>query len=299
MSGRVFFEGAEGNRLVADRMAAEGAPVVLLHGGGQTRHAWSGAGHRFQASGFDVYSIDQRGHGDSDWVPSGNYGFDDFGRDLVAVSRDLSQQTNKRPFVVGASLGGIAALIAAGHLAPDDFAGIVLVDITPSVDPNGVAKIIGFMADKLDDGFGSVEEAADAIAAYMPHRKRPDNLAGLSKNLRLHDDGRYRWHWDPKFIGGKDLNDGVKKPIPEGHLEAAATKLRTPVQLVRGRQSELVSDDHVREFLDLVPHAKYADISGAGHMVAGDRNDVFAEAVLDFLQDQISGANTGNARVSA
>lgn len=284
MIEQVVFAGAEANELVADRLPGDGPPVVLLHGGGQTRHAWSGAGYRLQEAGFDVYCMDQRGHGDSAWVPSGNYAFDDFGHDLVAVSTELTRQKGASPFVVGASLGGLAGLIAGGLLAPRSFAGLVLVDITPSVDPNGVAKIIGFMADKLDDGFQSVEEAADAIAAYLPHRKRPQSLSGLSKNLRLHDDGRYRWHWDPKFIGGKDLNDGVKKPIPEGYLEEAARNLRMPVQLVRGRQSELVSDAHVRSFMELVPHAKYADISGAGHMVAGDRNDVFADAVLEFLR---------------
>jgi pimeloyl-ACP methyl ester carboxylesterase len=64
---------------------------------------------------------------------------------------------------------------------------------------------------------------------------------------------------------------------------AAAGNLSVPVLLIRGQNSELVSMDHVREFQALVPHSKFTDIRDAGHMVAGDRNDVFAGAVEDFL----------------
>jgi pimeloyl-ACP methyl ester carboxylesterase len=60
--------------------------------------------------------------------------------------------------------------------------------------------------------------------------------------------------------------------------------LRLPVLLVRGARSELVTDAHVEEFLSLVPQAEYADVKGAGHMVAGDRNDAFADAVVSFLE---------------
>ncbi len=52
---------------------------------------------------------------------------------------------------------------------------------------------------------------------------------------------------------------------------------------MRGASSELVKEEHLREFLTLVPHARYVDVSGARHMVAGDENDGFSDAVLDFL----------------
>jgi pimeloyl-ACP methyl ester carboxylesterase len=66
-------------------------------------------------------------------------------------------------------------------------------------------------------------------------------------------------------------------------LAAAARNLRVPTLLVRGRMSDLVSEEAARDFLELVPHARFADVSGAGHMVAGDRNDVFSDAVVEFL----------------
>ena len=66
-------------------------------------------------------------------------------------------------------------------------------------------------------------------------------------------------------------------------LHAAAGRITVPALLVRGAQSDLVSADSVREFLAAVPHAGFVDVSGAGHMVAGDDNDTFTKAVLEFL----------------
>ncbi|EFO30618.1 alpha/beta hydrolase fold protein [Roseibium sp. TrichSKD4] len=281
----VTFTGAEGNALIADQVGENGRPVLLLHGGGQTRHSWDAAAERIAALGHVVYCMDQRGHGESEWVPSGNYNFHDFGKDLVEVSRQIKERNGARPVLVGASLGGLAGILSEGTFEPGVLFALVLVDITPRMDMGGVQKIVGFMAKKLEDGFGSVEEAADAIASYIPNRTRPKNLSGLSKNLRLHDDGRYRWHWDPKFIKGSKRVNPDDRQLVQDELVAAAAKLKLPVLLVRGRNSELVSQEYVDEFLQLVPHAKFVDIKDAGHMVAGDKNDVFAEAVETFLTD--------------
>jgi pimeloyl-ACP methyl ester carboxylesterase len=158
------------------------------------------------------------------------------------------------------------------------------VDITPRVDLGGVAKVTGFMREHARDGFASVEEAADAVAAYLPHRPRPASNEGLKKNLRLHDDGRWRWHWDPRFLEGRGP-DSVDRPDRERALHDGAKSLKMPVLLVRGGSSELVQEEHVKEFLTLVPHASYADVAGARHMVAGDRNDQFSEAILKFLSE--------------
>ncbi|MBZ0215475.1 MAG: alpha/beta hydrolase, partial [Fimbriimonadaceae bacterium] len=137
--------------------------------------------------------------------------------------------------------------------------------------------------DKMEEGFASLDEAADAIQNYLPNRKRKKNLDSLSKNLRLHDDDRYRWHWDPRFWQGTRTVDAVRDDLANSLIDASKS-LTIPTLLVRGRQSELVSEEHVEEFLSLVPHAQYSDISEAGHMVAGDQNDIFADAVIDFLR---------------
>jgi pimeloyl-ACP methyl ester carboxylesterase len=285
-SATALFTGAAGNRLVADMFGDAGPSVLLLHGGGQTRHSWRETAVRLARSGSTAYALDQRGHGDSDWIADGSYAFADYADDARAVSDALAARSGTRPIVIGASLGGIAALLAEGKAAKADrealFSALVLVDITPRVDLNGVAKIQGFMRAHAAEGFGSISEAADAVAAYLPHRPRPRSYDGLRKNLRLDPDGRWRWHWDPKFLDGPRPVDSARG-MTEAALVEAARCVRAPALLVRGTSSELVSPDHVREFLELVPHAEYMDVAGARHMVAGDRNDRFSAAILSFL----------------
>ena len=284
---RVEFVGCEANRLVADLYAAERprGVVLLAHGGGQTRHSWGGTARALAAQGVSAVTMDQRGHGDSDWVSSGNYDFQSFADDMTCAVKQLHAQTGFKPAVVGASLGGLAGLFAAGTDGSDQiFAALVLVDITPKMKVDGVRRIIGFMSQHSQEGFSTVEEAADAISEYLPHRPRPTNLSGLSKNLRRGEDGRYRWHWDPKFISTREDAEGHASHVEADGFEAAR-RLKMPVLLVRGRESELVGEDEVRAFISAVPHAKFADIAGARHMVAGDRNDVFTDALLTFFEE--------------
>jgi pimeloyl-ACP methyl ester carboxylesterase len=279
-------EGAEGNRLAADLWDGAGHPVIFLHGGGQTRHAWDRTAREVAANGMRAITVDLRGHGESDWVASGNYTFSDNAKDVAAIVRQVEKLFHARPSNVGASLGGLSSLAAELRYGPL-LESLVLVDITPRMNPEGVAKIQGFMGEKMDEGFATLEEAADAIAAYLPHRKRPSSLAGLRKNLRLGEDGRYRWHWDPAFVRGtRNINLGARETM-QGLL-ADLPKLHIPALLVRGMQSELVGEEEAREFVELAPAASYVDVSGAGHMVAGDRNDVFSEAVLEFLTDRVA-----------
>jgi pimeloyl-ACP methyl ester carboxylesterase len=281
-----IFTGAAGNRLVADMFGESGPAVLLLHGGGQTRHSWRATAERLARSGQTAYALDQRGHGDSEWVDDGSYAFVDYAADAAAVSDALAARAGERPIVIGASLGGIAALLAEGEAAMTGkaplFSALVLVDITPRVDLEGVAKIQGFMRAHAAEGFGSIAQAADAVAAYLPHRPRPRSHDGLRKNLRLDPDGRWRWHWDPRFIDGPRPVGTMREQTEEALVEAAR-RVTVPALLVRGTSSELVSEAHVREFLELVPHAEYMDVAGARHMVAGDRNDRFSAAILGFL----------------
>jgi pimeloyl-ACP methyl ester carboxylesterase len=280
----IEFLGAEGNRLVADLWDGRGHPVVFLHGGGQTRRAWDATARRIADNGMRAITVDLRGHGESEWVASKAYTFADYGEDAAAIVRQTADMFHAAPSAVGASLGGLSALIAETRFGPL-LDSLVLVDITPRMDPDGVSKIQGFMGERIEEGFASLEEAADAIAGYLPHRKRPTSLDGLAKNLRLGDDGRYRWHWDPAFMTSERNINHRSREAMEG-LIAALPKLRLPVLLVRGMQSELVHEDFAREFVDLAPDASYVDVGGAGHMVAGDKNDVFCGAILDFLTDR-------------
>ena len=180
------------------RAAESRGSVVLAHGGGQTRHSWASTATRLAESGWKTIALDLRGHGESQWAADGDYQIQRFAEDLVAVSAGLPD----KPALIGASLGGMAGMMVETVVAPGTFRSLTLVDIIPNSDPAGVAKIMGFMAANLDHGFENLEAAADSIAAYLPRRTRPSDLTGLRKNLRLGQDGRYRWHWDPRFVTG-------------------------------------------------------------------------------------------------
>lgn len=279
---RLSFELPHGIVIAADAYGdADAQPVILMHGGGQTRHAWGGTAAALGARGFYAIAMDHRGHGDSSWAEDGDYDLPAFVTDLLGVI----DQLGRRPVLVGASLGGMTALTAEAGSDPSIALGIVLVDITPRVEKDGVLRILDFMKDS-SSGFASLEEAADAVASYLPHRRRRKDLGGLSKNLRLCDDGRYRWHWDPKVLDVWDPESFTPEEGEQMVLERtqAARKLTIPTLLVRGRMSDVVTEEQAQEFLRLVPHAEYVDLEGAAHMVAGDKNDAFSDSVGEFIQ---------------
>ncbi len=265
-----------------------GAPVVLLHGGGQNRHAWNATADVLASVGYFVTAIDARGHGDSGWSTEGDYEMDDNAEDLLAVLETL----DRAPAVVGASMGGMTALWAQGSTDRQLFSAVILVDVTPRMELSGVTRIMGFMT-AYPDGFESLDQAADVIAAYNPHRERSGDVEGLRKVLQERD-GRWHWRWDPRFITSKaELMSGDPDAVEKRmtamaeQLYEAAGRLDVPTLLVRGAQSDLVSPESVREFLAVVPHASYVDVSGTGHMVAGDDNDAFSTALLEFLHEHV------------
>jgi pimeloyl-ACP methyl ester carboxylesterase len=272
----IRLEGADGIALAADVAGpSDGQPVILLHGGGQTRGSWRNAVAALARAGYRAIAVDQRGHGESAWSEDGDYLLDRFGEDLRRVIDSLDAP----PILVGASLGGLASLLAAGEAPQAEVAGIVLVDIVPWMEKKGGEQVVGFMRG-TDGGFDTLDEAADAIAAYLPHRPRPDRLDGLSRNLRQRDDGRWYWHWDPAFVRPNakwDMDDINRR------LSAAAQAVRSPLLLVHGTASEIVSEAGAARFRAMLPDAQVVPIAGAHHMVAGDDNDAFLGALLTFL----------------
>ena len=277
------FEGKDGLNIVADSWGSDSDPlVILLHGGGQTRHAWGESGELLSSSGFYVLALDLRGHGDSDWHPEGDYSIESHKEDLIKILDYLKKPAS----LVGASLGGIISLSLAGdelhsHLCNN----LVMVDIGLYPDPEGATRIVDWMK-SAQNGFDTLEEAAEAVAQYLPHRKRPRDIRGLKKNLRKKKDGRFYWHWDPRFLDRRTENPN---PNLEEIQRNAARRVKVPTLLIRGALSDVVTDRNVKEFLSAVPHAEFEEINQAAHMVAGDRNDVFVKAAVNFLKNNISG----------
>ncbi|MFD9367716.1 alpha/beta fold hydrolase [Streptomyces sp. NPDC060020] len=271
------FVGHGGIRLTANVWGEESSPpLILLHGGGQTRHAWDRTGPRLAPLGWRVIAPDLRGHGTSAWSADGDYALDLFAEDVRAIVARLGG----RPVLIGASLGGLASLLAAGEAPQAAIRALVLVDVAHRPDPRGFRRIVAFMRGH-PEGFADVGEAAAAVSAHVPHRPRPADPEGIRTNLRRHGD-RWVWHWDPRM---PDSFEG--RMDPPGMAEClldAARHADVPILLVRGGISDVVREDVAEQFCDSVPRARRIDVLGAGHMVAGDRNDHFLDAIVPFLE---------------
>ncbi|MBZ9650315.1 alpha/beta hydrolase [Sphingobium sp. 3R8] len=267
--------------MIADVGGADGAPlVVLLHGGGQTRHSWSNAQKSLIGEGYRVINFDARGHGESDWSQNGDYGLPVRSHDLATVIGDYHGPIA----LVGASMGGMTSFYAVGHGIVPGVQALIMVDIVIHPAAIGVQNIRHFMAAHAD-GFSSVDEAADAVAAYNPQRTRPRDTRGLMRNLRKRPNGRLHWHWDPRMLDADS--------IPENHtwtdeLVAVSDRVCLPTLVIRGEQSDIVDDAGVAEMRALVPQTEIFTIPDAGHMVAGDKNDVFNSGVIDFLRRSVA-----------
>lgn len=271
----------DGIDLVGDVWSPSGdssGSVLLLHGGGQRRFSWHRTGEWLAREGWTTYAFDARGHGDSGWAADGDYTASALVRDLVAIIDVVGE----RPILVGASVGGMASLIAVGERGPIA-RGLVLVDIAARIEPGGASRIQQFMQG-APDGFATLEEASDAIAAYNPHRPRPESLDGLRKNLIQGDDGRWRWHWDPAFL---DEGSEPEREVRYRRAAEAARKVSVPTLLVRGAHSDLLSEEGVREMQELIPQARSVEVGAAGHMIAGDDNDVFTTELLGFIKTTV------------
>ena len=275
----VEFRGADDLTLVADEWnrgadtSGERPAILMLHGGGQNRHSWKNTGQVLADRGFHVVALDSRGHGDSDRSPTANYSVDALGADTLRVIDQIGGPT----VLIGASMGGLTGILAAHEAGPEVIIKLVLVDVVPRFEKDGSARIRDFMFSGVD-GFDSLEHAAEAVSAYLPHRAKPRSPEGLKKNLRLRD-GRWYWHWDPAFLT-KPADDPFARM---DMLEQAAIDLRIPILLIRGKLSDVVSPEGVQDFLTKVPRAEFVELSDAGHTAAGDDNDAFTEAVVEFV----------------
>lgn len=275
MDGESFTVLNDGLRIVGQKWgpADPVGTVVMLHGGGQTRHSWDTSAVKLASAGWSVITYDARGHGESDWSVDGDYRMSAGVEDLERILDGI----DALPVLVGASMGGLTALLAASQ-SVDVASAIVLVDIVARIETAGRDNIRGFMT-AHQDGFATLDDVADAVAAYSNTRRRSRNLDGLRKNVRQRDDGRWYWHWDPAILQTGDQPDLDARQI---EIRAAAERVTLPSLLVRGLKSDIVSADGACEMLALMPTARLIEVN-AGHMVAGDDNDVFVTEMIGFL----------------
>ncbi|HET7299653.1 MAG TPA: alpha/beta hydrolase, partial [Oleiagrimonas sp.] len=204
----------------------------------------------------------------------GAYHMQQFIDDLAIVAAAQPEP----PVLVGASMGGLLGLALAGECESSPFSALVLVDITPRWESAGVERVLGFMR-AYPDGFADFAEAAQAVAAYLPHREERKGAAQLEPLLRRDDDGRLRWHWDPAMLEAIGQESERHQP----RLLAAARRVRVPVLLLSGGRSDVVSQATIDEFLALAPQARHVELPRATHMLAGDANDAFTREIARFV----------------
>ncbi|MDQ0691396.1 pimeloyl-ACP methyl ester carboxylesterase [Arthrobacter sp. W4I7] len=211
-----------------------------------------------------------------------DYGIRAQAADLESALRDIRDRDPGWTVLVGASMGGMAAMaFAAAH--PDDVGGLVLVDIAPTTESAGTNRIKAFMS-AGKRGFDTIGDAIDAVAEYRPGAPRRD-AASLRHNLRRGRDGRVYWHWDPEFHRPDNgLGDRARN---RQMLLTAAEQITTPTLVVRGAESDVVSAAGVTELLGIMPHAEVVTIANAGHMVMGDDNANFVDAALAFIENHV------------
>jgi len=266
--------GAGGVTLVVDSWGEQtNPPVIFLHGGGQNRHSWRRTAQLVAGLGWHATAFDMRGHGDTGWPEDRQYDLADYVADVEAVGRIMGRSA----VLVGASLGGIVALLASTRV-PSSASALVMVDVGLSVNPAGSQRVKSFMLRHAETGFDSLEEAAEAVAGYLDNRTRLRTPEDLRKSL-VRKDGRWFWRWDPNIL----TSPGMSR-VETGSLKQVAHQLTVPTLLIRGGLSDVLDDERVAEFIENVPHALYRMVDDATHMVSGDDNDAFNSVICDFFE---------------
>jgi len=171
---------------------------------------------------------------------------------------------------------GLAALAAIGQ-GKIQASALILVDIAVLTERAGYDRIRNFML-KGSDGFDTILDAANALAEYRG-TPTPNDVSGLAKAMRLGKDGRYRWHWDPRFLEARHQDIDIR----EERMSSYARRVKCPTLMIRGGNSDVVSAESALHFQSLCPHAQLVNVKGAGHMLVGDKNDTLGAAAGPFL----------------
>ena len=253
--------------------AAEQPPLLCLHGITQTAHSWDEVAAEL-SSDYRVLSFDQRGHGDSDWAPDGDYTRHTQAADVDVISAALGLP----PFVLaGMSMGGINAItFTARH--PETVRALIIVDVSPEIQVRGVENIRSFIQapDELDSFDAFVERARQ----FNPRRSIENIRSRLTHNLKQLPNGKWTWKYDKALRSGKrsfqasallNLWDDVRA-------------IRCPTLIIKGGDSDILSAESAAKLQAAIPRSRLAVVPGAGHSVMGDNPEAFVAAVRGFLQ---------------
>jgi pimeloyl-ACP methyl ester carboxylesterase len=251
-----------------------GSAILFLHGGGQTCRTWDVVCHEL-SEGYRCIALDQRGHGDTEWSYESDYGVEAHAADIAALVDALGLAP---VVIVGVSLGGLNGL----HFAldrPEEVAGLVCVDSGPWVNAEAAVPIRQFMQEVTD--LDQFEQFVAAALRFNPRRDERLLRYSLWHNLRRRPDGRLMWKTDLRHREGRVSTVATALALLQRRIAA----LRTPTLIVRGAESRVLDEEHMRRFAEAIPHARRITIEGAGHNVPGDQPKALVEALRGFLDE--------------
>lgn len=275
VGNRMVLEGGNRLRLAGAHYGDPGnSPVLLLHGGGQTRHSWDSTAKYLAARGFYCVAFDARGHGESDWAVNGDYSLAAYAEDLLCVMAPL----RRKAAIIGASLGGLTALMALRRV-PEAASSLTLLDIVPFANRAGARRIRTFML-RHSDGFATLDAAASALREFRGEPSRETMEESLKRSLRKGGDERWRWHWDPRILWDEER---LADDAADAQLAETALGLDLPILLLRGEFSEIVGEREAAGFLTRVPHARVVVVPGMTHSIVGEEILFANRTILEFI----------------
>ncbi len=248
--------------------------MLLLHGFAQTCHSWDFVALAF-SDRFHVVTLDQRGHGDTDWAPDGDYSPETQQQDIHA----FVQAAGLTDLVImGLSMGGRNAFTyAASH--PDDTRALVIVDAGPENMRSGSQNIRQFV--QQDDELDSVDAFVERVLRYNPRRDPVQLRGSLAHNLKQLPSGKWTWKYDRLLRGPS--RSMQQDPGAVERLWSYLEGLACPTLVVRGAESDIMDMDMAGSMHERIPNGRLATVPNAGHLVMGDNPSGFEHAVSDFL----------------
>jgi len=249
---------------------AANSTILMLHGASQQAHSWDFVSLALSDK-FHILALDQRGHGDSDWAPDGDYS-------IKAQQGDIDGFVRARGLdgfvLIGHSMGGRNSYVWASR-HPGTLKGLVIVDTGPETQRRGMERIREFR--ELPDELDSFEEFARRVQEYTG-RSREQVLGALRFSIRERADGKWTWKYD------KALRNRRPEPgMTSEELWACVDRIDCPTLVVRGSQSDLFTEETMERMRNAIADCVTATISGAGHLVQGDNPVDFVSAVQELL----------------
>ena len=245
--------------------------ILMLHGISQQAHSWDFISLPLSVD-YRVIALDQRGHGDSDWSPNGNYSTDIYVGDIEGFVGAMGLENFH---LMGHSMGGRNSLAwASGR--PGVLKSLTIVDTGPETQRRGQNRIQQFR--ELPDELDTLDEFASRVMEYTG-RNREQTMGALKYSIRQRQDGKWTWKYDKAM-----RVSGFRAPTwtPE-QLWDGWRKIDCPALVVRGARSDIFADETMVRMAEEHPDCTTVTVENAGHLVQGDNPPDFLAAVQGLL----------------